>query len=137
MATSKTSPTTKTSPAAPAPRAAKKAPAPAAKVAAKKPTAVAAAPKVAAERPKVKSKLIRDSFTIPKSEYLALDALKQRATQLIRPAKKGELLRAGIVALSAMSDPEFLTVLGKVPSLKTGRPKGAKAPAAKPAGKKP
>jgi hypothetical protein len=37
--------------------------------------------------------------------------------------KKSELLRAGIGALNAMHDKEFLETLDTVPSLKTGRPK--------------
>ena len=70
-----------------------------------------------------KHKLVRDSFTIPKDEYLVLAGLKERATQLRRPTKKSELLRAGVAALHAMSDRAFLATLAKVPSLKTGRPK--------------
>jgi hypothetical protein len=70
-----------------------------------------------------KAKLLRDSFTIPENEYAVLAALKERATHLRRPAKKSELLRAGIAALQAMNDKAFLAVLGEVPSLKTGRPK--------------
>lgn len=72
---------------------------------------------------KPKQKLVRDSFTIPKSEYAALESLKARATMLTRPAKKGELLRAGIKALHQMKDEAFLAALNDVPSLKTGRPK--------------
>lgn len=74
-----------------------------------------------------KQKLVRDSFTIPKNEYAVLSDLKARAAKLTRPAKKGEILRAGIGALNAMSDKAFLATLGAVPSLKTGRPKRAKA----------
>lgn len=73
------------------------------------------------EKPK-KAKLVRDSFTIPKAEYLVLDDLKQRAARLTRPAKKSELLRAGIKALAALSDAAFLTALQQVPAIKTGRP---------------
>lgn len=69
-----------------------------------------------------KPKLVRDSFTIPKPEYLVLDELKQRATRLTRPAKKSELLRAGIKMLAALSDAAFLTALAQVPAIKTGRP---------------
>jgi hypothetical protein len=76
---------------------------------------------------KPKPKLVRDSFTIPKSEYAVLEGLKLRAAKLARPIKKSELLRAGIAALSAMSDKAFLAALNGVPSLKTGRPKGAAA----------
>ena len=72
-----------------------------------------------------KPKLMRDSFTIPKSEYLVLEALKLRAANLTRPTKKSELLRAGVGALYAMSDKAFLQALNRVPSLKTGRPKGS------------
>lgn len=69
-----------------------------------------------------KPKLVRDSFTIPKPEYLVLDELKQRAAKLTRPAKKSELLRAGIKILAALSDAAFLTALAQVPAIKTGRP---------------
>ena len=69
-----------------------------------------------------KPKLVRDSFTIPKAEYVVLDELKERANKLTRPAKKSELLRAGIKALAALSDAAFLTALARVPAIKTGRP---------------
>ena len=122
MATAK-----KTARKAPAKRStpAKKAAAPAAK---------AAGPKAATERAtkkdgkdaasaKVKKpKLVRDSFTIPKAEYAVLDALKARAAKAGKPAKKGELLRAGLKALAGMSDAAFIVALGAVPALKTGRP---------------
>jgi hypothetical protein len=74
-----------------------------------------------APKPK-KLKLVRDSFTIPKLEYMVLDQLKLRAAELTRPAKKSELLRAGIKALAALSDAAFLTALEQVPAIKTGRP---------------
>jgi hypothetical protein len=85
-----------------------------------KPIAKPAIPKIK------KTKLVRDSFTIPKDEYVALQNLKERAVQLGRSVKKGELLRAGLLALSTMSDAAFLATLATVPALKTGRPKGAK-----------
>ena len=68
---------------------------------------------------------MRDSFTIPKAEYVVLDDLKQRALALSHPAKKGELIRAGIKALAAMSDAAFLTAMKAVPAIKTGRPASA------------
>lgn len=80
----------------------------------------AAAPKPAKVK---KPKLVRDSFTIPKDEYTVLDELKQRCVALAHPAKKSELLRAGIKALAAMSDKTLLAALQAVPSIKTGRPK--------------
>jgi hypothetical protein len=74
-----------------------------------------------------KPKLVRDSFTIPKLEYQVLEALKQRAVQLAQPAKKSELLRAGIKALAALSDTDFRAALAAVPAIKTGRPAGTPA----------
>lgn len=69
-----------------------------------------------------KPKLVRDSFTIPKPEYAVLADLKQRCAKLGAPAKKSELLRAGIKALAAMSDAALAAALRSVPALKTGRP---------------
>ncbi len=69
-----------------------------------------------------KPKLVRDSFTIPKLEYLVLEELKQRSGKLGNSIKKGELIRAGIKALAAMSDASLLAALKAVPAIKTGRP---------------
>lgn len=69
-----------------------------------------------------KPKLVRDSFTIPKAEYDLLSALKARAIRLKQPAKKSELLRAGIKLLVGLSDSAFRTALVAIPALKTGRP---------------
>lgn len=84
-------------------------------------TPVSAAASEKPEKTK-KPKLVRDSFTIPKAEYVVLDELKQRAAKLTQPVKKSELLRAGIKALAAMQDAAFLTALAHVPAIKTGRP---------------
>lgn len=96
------------------------------KAGAKKPAAkpqASAKPVKAAKPEKTKKpKLVRDSFTIPKAEYVVLDELKQRAARLTRPAKKSELLRAGIKLLAGLSDAAFLTALEQVPAIKTGRP---------------
>lgn len=95
-------------------------------------TPVKAGPKVviaALAKPKVdkllkakKPKLVRDSFTIPKLEYLILEELKQRSSILGNSTKKSELIRAGIKALAAMADANFLAALRSVPAIKTGRP---------------
>ena len=85
------------------------------------------APKPAPVEVKLKHKLVRDSFTIPKTEYVDLESLKLRAADLKRPTKKSELIRAGIAVLKKMGDKEFLAAVSGVPSLKTGRPKLAEA----------
>lgn len=69
-----------------------------------------------------KPKLVRDSFTIPKTEYAVLEELKLRASKLGRPTKKSEVLRAGVQALAAMGDAAFLATVNAVPAVKTGRP---------------
>ena len=81
-----------------------------------------AKPKVDKPAKEKKPKLVRDSFTIPKAEYTVLDDLKARSNKLASPAKKSELLRAGIKALAAMSDAAFVVALRAVPAIKTGRP---------------
>jgi hypothetical protein len=86
----------------------------------------AAAPAKGAEPTPHKPKLVRDSFTMPKSEYQAIDQLKQRSANLARPAKKSELLRAGLKALVAMDDAAFAAAIHAVPAIKTGRPKSKK-----------
>jgi hypothetical protein len=81
----------------------------------------------AAKPTKVKKpKLVRDSFTIPKDEYVVIESLKVRAGKLGQAVKKSELLRAGIKALAAMSDIQYKAALSNVPTIKTGRPKGSK-----------
>ena len=69
-----------------------------------------------------KVKMERDSFTMPKDEYAQLTLLKARLMAMGQPAKKSELLRAGIKLLAAMSDNTLKTTLAKIPVIKTGRP---------------
>lgn len=113
------------------------------KVGAKKPVAKKAAVKIpVAKKPEIKKpdikkldkktskkakpekvKMERDSFTMPKDEYAQLTLLKARLNTMGQPAKKSELLRAGIKLLAAMSDNTLKTTLAKIPVIKTGRPK--------------
>lgn len=134
-ATRKTVSTSSRARRSPARRPAVKAPAvkaaedraPAVKAAAVKAVAAALAPAPKpvqpdrSDKPR-KTKLVRDSFTIPKSEYAVIEALKERAAKAGRPAKKSEVLRAGVKALAVMGDVAFLAALGAVPAIKTGRP---------------
>lgn len=69
-----------------------------------------------------KPKLVRDSFTIPKDEYAAIETLKQRCAALAHPVKKSELLRAGLKVLAGMPDAALRKAIQAVPSIKTGRP---------------
>jgi hypothetical protein len=69
-----------------------------------------------------KVKVVRDSFTIPKTEYAQIAAMKKRAMDLGLEAKKSELIRAGLALLGGTADAAFRKALGNVPTLKTGRP---------------
>jgi hypothetical protein len=95
---------------------------PAAKVPVAATVKTAIAPKAAKHVKPKKLKIVRDSFTIPKTEYAVLDDLKRRALRSGLNIKKSELLRAGVMALAAMSDGSFLATLKSVPVIKTGRP---------------
>ena len=69
-----------------------------------------------------KLKMERDSFTMPKAEYAQIHVLKERLAKLGQPVKKSELLRAGIMQLTAMTDAALKVALSNVPTIKTGRP---------------
>jgi hypothetical protein len=97
-------------------------------VAAKKTVRVASpakapeAPATTVEAKVKKPKLVRDSFTIPKNEYSNIESLKQKSALLGSPAKKSELLRAGIQLLTTLSDAQLRKALAQIPTVKTGRP---------------
>lgn len=76
-----------------------------------------------------KPKLVRDSFTIPKTEFAAIDQLKTRAIALGSSVKKSELLRAGLMVLQGLNDAAYKAALAAVPTLKTGRPAVTDQPA--------
>lgn len=115
----------KTAAAAPQAAKPKKAakPAPASKPVAA-PAAKPAAPAPAAPKEtKVKAKLVRDSFTMPQADFALIGTLKERAIGFKRPAKKSELLRAGLQALAGLNDTALKAALDALAPLKTGRPK--------------
>ncbi len=132
-------PVTKTTPPAAAPQAVKAAPKSAAKPATKIPakSTAPAGKTVNAQAPTVtpkantapakpakekKVKVVRDSFTLPKTELLQITEMKKRAMALGVEVKKSELIRAGLQALSTLTDAPFKKALGNVPTIKTGRP---------------
>lgn len=74
---------------------------------------------------KVKAKLVRDSFTMPASDFALIGQLKDKALGFKRPTKKSELLRAGLQALSGLSDAKLKAALDALAPLQAGRPKKA------------
>ena len=75
------------------------------------------------EHGKHRIKLVRDSFTMPRDEFERIARLKGRAIDLKRPAKKSELLRAGLQVLERLDDATLLETLNALRPIKTGRPK--------------
>lgn len=117
--------TTTRRPAAPARKSAdpakSKAPKAVKPAAPREPVPAAAAEAKADKAPKLK--LVRDSFTMPRSDVALIDTLKSRAVNFKRPAKKSELLRAGLHALAAMGDQQLKAALDALEPLRPGRPK--------------
>ncbi len=66
--------------------------------------------------------MVRVSFIIPKTEYSQIADLKKRALALGLETRKSEPIRAGLLLLTNSSDLALRKVLGKIPTLKTGRP---------------
>lgn len=98
--------------------------------------AVAPAPKAApeprasgkpAKKPakaeKSRPQLVRDSFTMPESDFGLIASLKAKALGARRPAKKSELLRAGLHLLSGLEAKALVAALGQLEPVKIGRPK--------------
>lgn len=97
---------------------------PAKPVKAVKPTKVAKPPKsLKADKPAKADKVVRDSFTMPQSDFDIIDRIKLRAIEWKQPVKKSEVLRAGLQALEALSDAKVRALLTGLAPIKKGRPK--------------
>lgn len=108
----------------PAPTPKTKAPAkPAKKAPAAAKEKVAEAPKAEKAAKLKKPKLVRDSFTIPETDYALFATLKQRALTAGIEVKKSEILRAAVVTLAQLDDAALVKAIGLVERIKTGRPK--------------
>ena len=70
-----------------------------------------------------KSKVVRDSFTMPQNDYDKIAELKQVCQKAGLHVKKSELLRAGLQALSKMTVPQLERAIVQLVPIKTGRPK--------------
>jgi len=88
-------------------------------------TVKAAAKKPKKEHPKKehKEKVVRDSFTMPQSEYQKIAEIKEACLKAGLPVKKSEVLRAGLKALGEMNAAQLKRALAGLEKIKTGRPK--------------
>jgi hypothetical protein len=68
-------------------------------------------------------KVIRDSFTMPQTDYDLISLLKMRSVKAGFEITKSEIIRAGLKILNQMKDDEFLDSLAQIEKVKTGRPK--------------
>ena len=69
-----------------------------------------------------KQKMVRDSFTMPQSDYAYIAALKVRCLKAGVAAKKSEVLRAALTCLFGLSDADLVKAIGALEIIKTGRP---------------
>jgi hypothetical protein len=112
----------KKSVAKPAVKATRAAAKPAAKKPAVKSVGKTAAKPVSKEKVK-KSKLIRDSFTMPEAEYQVLSDVKKAFLKLGVSVKKSELLRASVALIKNMDTNHLNAVISALSPIKAGRPK--------------
>ncbi len=86
------------------------------------PVETAKAEKVLKVKSVKKPKVVRDSFTMPESEYQKIAEIKTLCLKAGLQVKKSEVLRAGVIALCAMSEAQLNTALSRLDKIKTGRP---------------
>jgi hypothetical protein len=88
--------------------------------------AVAAQPEGKMKRAKKdsakKEKVVRDSFTMPKSDYAKIAALKQKCLDNGLHARKSELLRAALTMLNDAPEKRIVAAVKALEVVKTGRP---------------
>ena len=83
---------------------------------------VVAKKEVAKKEVAKKEKVVRDSFTMPKSDYAKIAALKQKCLDAGISVKKSEVLRAGLLLLEGATSQRLLAAISAVEAVKTGRP---------------
>ena len=71
-------------------------------------------------------KVVRDTFTMPGSDYAKIAALKQRCLDAGVVVKKSELVRAGLLLLESEPTARLLAAVSAVETVKTGRPRKLK-----------
>lgn len=69
-----------------------------------------------------KDKVVRDSFTMPKTDYERIAALKRKCLEAGVEVKKSELLRAGLQLLDSASSKRLVAAIAALEVVKTGRP---------------
>ncbi len=81
-----------------------------------------AAKEVKVEKPK-KAKLVRDSFTMPESEYALIGTVKKACVGAGFEIKKSEILRIGVTLIAKLDPKKIQAAQATLLPLKAGRPK--------------
>ncbi len=63
-----------------------------------------------------KETLVRDRFTFPEAEYAQLALMKKRLSNQEISVKKSQLVRAGLILLSALDDDNLKAIVLKLPA---------------------
>lgn len=71
------------------------------------------------------NKVVRDTFTISIKDYELINLCKTRLLTKHYSANKSEIVRAGLIVLSQMSDEDILSAIQNVEKIKTGRPRNS------------
>ena len=69
------------------------------------------------------TRVVRDSFTMPQDDYALIAEITTACLKMGIPMTKGEVLRAGLQVLSAMTETQLRKAALRVDKIKTGRPK--------------
>lgn len=67
-------------------------------------------------------RVVRDSYTMPPTEYKTLSKVQQRCLKHGLVVSKSEVVRAGFAALGALPDSELFALIEGLAKVKTGRP---------------
>ena len=67
------------------------------------------------------STVIRETFSMLKSDFESIDEIRSRAARCGHIANKSEIVRAGLWHLQELSEDELILVIGKVEKLLPGK----------------
>ncbi|WP_241673237.1 hypothetical protein [Lacisediminimonas profundi] len=73
-----------------------------------------------------KVKVVRDSFTMPETEYAVLAEVKKACLSAGFAVKKSELLRVGVALIRTLDKDALKKWVESLPPLKAGRPRKEK-----------
>jgi hypothetical protein len=66
--------------------------------------------------------VVRDTFTFPEADYALIAEIQDRCLRSATMINKSEIVRAGLKALTRMSDVELAEIVGGLTKVKPGRP---------------